>query len=138
MQNGSIFLSPNFSVKKCSRPPLLILFLQPVVSRQMKFLSCLLLILLSASTSLSASEPGARSSLPYRQTTNAVYGETHGTGLLMDIFTPRDKTNGFGIVDVVSGAYSSDRAKIRDHTIAQVYNIFCGRGYTVFAIRPGS
>jgi len=39
---------------------------------------------------------------------------------------------------VVSGAYHSDRRKIRDHTLAQVYRIFCSRGYTVFAVRPGS
>jgi hypothetical protein len=72
------------------------------------------------------------------QKVDVVYGEVYGTGLLMDVFSPRGKTNGLGIIDVVSGAWHSDRAKIRDHTLAQVYNIYCGRGYTVFAIRPGS
>lgn len=76
--------------------------------------------------------------LPYRQQQDVVYGEVHGTGLLMDIFTPKGEANGLGIIDVVSGAWSSDRGKIRDHTLAQVYNIFCKRGYTVFAARPGS
>jgi predicted esterase len=80
----------------------------------------------------------AGSSLPYEQKMDVVYGEVHGTGLLMDVFTPKTKTNGLGIIDVVSGAYSSDRGKIRDHTMAGLYNIFCSRGYTVFAIRPGS
>src|SRR5438093_5381029 len=74
----------------------------------------------------------------YEQKMDLVYGEVHGTGLLMDVFTPKGKANGLGIVDVVSGAYYSDRNKIRDHTMAQVYPIFCSRGYTVFAIRPGS
>jgi acetyl esterase/lipase len=78
------------------------------------------------------------SSLPYDQKTDVVYGEVHGTGLLMDVFRPKGKANGLGIVDVVSGAYSSDRRKIRDHILAQVYSIFCSHGYTVFAIRPGS
>jgi acetyl esterase/lipase len=77
-------------------------------------------------------------SLPYSQKMDVVYGEVHGTGLLMDVFTPKGKPNGLGIVDVVSGAYYSDRRKIRDHILAQLYSIFCGRGYTVFAIRPGS
>ena len=77
-------------------------------------------------------------SLPYRQTQDVVYGEVHGTGLLMDVFTPLQHTNGAGIVDVVSGAWSSDRNKIRDHTVARIYHILCGRGYTVFAVRPGS
>jgi acetyl esterase/lipase len=75
---------------------------------------------------------------PYEQKRDVVYGEVHGTGLLMDIFTPKGKPNGLAIVDVVSGAWYSDRNKIRDHTLAQLYTIFCGRGYVVFAARPGS
>jgi acetyl esterase/lipase len=78
------------------------------------------------------------SPLPYDQKMDVVYGEVHGTGLLMDVFRPKGKANGLGIIDVVSGAYSSDRRKIRDHILAQVYSIFCSHGYTVFAIRPGS
>ena len=74
----------------------------------------------------------------YEQKIDVVYGEVHGTGLLMDIFTPKGKGNGLAIIDVVSGAWHSDRGKIRDHTTAQFYAIFCGRGYTVFAVRPGS
>jgi len=77
-------------------------------------------------------------SIPYDQKMDVVYGEVHGTGLLMDVFTPKGKANGLGIVDVVSGAYYSDRRKLRDHILAQLYSIFCSRGYTVFAIRPGS
>jgi acetyl esterase/lipase len=76
--------------------------------------------------------------LPYDQKMDVVYGEVHGTGLLMDVFTPKEKANGLAIVDVASGAWHSDRSKIRDHTLAQLYRIFCSRGYTVFAIRPGS
>lgn len=74
----------------------------------------------------------------YSQATNLVYAEVHGTGLLLDVFTPTGKANGLGIVDVVSGSYYSDRRKIRDHTLAGLYRIFCSHGYTVFAIRPGS
>ena len=48
------------------------------------------------------------------------------------------KSNGLGIVDVASGAYYSDRGKINDHKRAQMFDIFCGKGYTVFAVRPGS
>jgi dipeptidyl aminopeptidase/acylaminoacyl peptidase len=76
--------------------------------------------------------------LPYEQKKDVVYAEAHGTGLLMDIFTPTGKPNGLGIVDIASGSWNSDRNKIRDHTLAQVYTIFCSRGYVVFAVRPGS
>ena len=51
---------------------------------------------------------------------------------------PPAQSNGLGIVDVASGAFYSDRGKIEDHRRAQMYDIFCGKGYTVFAVRPGS
>ena len=76
--------------------------------------------------------------LPYEQKQDVVYAEAHGTGLLMDVFTPAGLSNGLAIVDIASGAWHSDRGKIRDHTRGQFFNIFCGRGYTVFAARPGS
>ena len=56
----------------------------------------------------------------------------------MDIFSPTGTPNGLGVVDVASGAFYSDRSKINDHQRAQIYDIFCKRGYKVFAIRPGS
>jgi acetyl esterase/lipase len=77
-------------------------------------------------------------SLPYEQKVDVVYGEVHGTGLLMDVFAPKGKANGVGIIDVVSGAYYSDRRKLRDHVLAQVYSILCSHGCTIFAMRPGS
>jgi acetyl esterase/lipase len=92
--------------------------------------------LLAAIAPLTSAQESAP--LPYVQKMDVVYGEAHGTGLLMDVFTPKAKANGLAIVDVVSGSYYSDRRKIRDHTLAQVYPIFCGHGYTVFAVRPGS
>jgi dipeptidyl aminopeptidase/acylaminoacyl peptidase len=74
----------------------------------------------------------------YVQLENIVYGEADGVGLVMDIFTPKGAGNGLGIIDVISGAWHSDRNKIRDHARAQTFLILCGKGYTVFAVRPGS
>jgi len=101
--------------------------------RQLRLVS--LAFALATSLALQAQDS---SSLPYDQKVDVVYGEAHGTGLLMDVFTPRAKSNGLAIIDVVSGAWHSDRGKIRDHSLAQVFAIYCGRGYTVFALRPGS
>lgn len=75
---------------------------------------------------------------PYHRVQDVVYAEVHGTGLLMDVFTPVANANGRAIIDIASGAWFSDRGKIRDHERAQVYDILCERGYCVFAIRPGS
>ena len=74
----------------------------------------------------------------YRQQQNIVYAEVHGVGLVMDVFVPAAEKNGLGIIDVISGAWHSDRGKIRDHARAQTFHILCGKGYTVFAVRPGS
>jgi acetyl esterase/lipase len=74
----------------------------------------------------------------YVQHQNAVYGEVHGIGLVMDVFTPKDKSNGLGVIDVISGDWHSDRGKIGDHAQAQTFDILCKKGYTVFAVRPGS
>ncbi len=80
----------------------------------------------------------AADTVPYEQKQDLLYGEVDGVGLLMDVFTPTGAKNGLGIVDIASGAWHSDRGKIRDHQMAQMYTIFCGKGYTVFAVRPGS
>jgi acetyl esterase/lipase len=105
----------------------------------MKALRLLILFQLGLAVGTVRGQPSPdQTAAPYDQKVDVVYGEVHGTGLLMDVFTPKAKTNGLGIVDVVSGAYHSDRGKIREHSLAQVYNILCSRGYIVFAIRPGS
>jgi acetyl esterase/lipase len=87
---------------------------------------------------LKPAPPAAKRTPLYTQQEDVVYGEDDGSVLLMDVFTPMGPKNGLGILDVASGSWRSDRSKIRDHKLAQVYDIFCGRGYTVFAVRPGS
>jgi acetyl esterase/lipase len=75
----------------------------------------------------------------YTQHQNVVYAERHGVGLVMDIFVPPPElNNGHGIVDVASGNWDSGRGKIRDHHRAQVFDRMCAKGFTVFAVRPGS
>jgi acetyl esterase/lipase len=91
---------------------------------------CLCLLLSSAET--------LRAQPSFEQTQDVIYAEVHGTGLLMDIFQPKENANGLAIVDVASGAWYSDRGKIRDHMLAQMFQIYCARGYVVFAPRPGS
>ena len=80
----------------------------------------------------------AEKKLTYVQQKDVIYADSDGVALCMDVFTPTGPKNGVGIVDVASGAWHSDRGKIRDHMRARVYDIFCGKGYTVFAVRPGS
>ena len=81
---------------------------------------------------------GGDDGLSYQRRENVVYAEVHGVGLIMDVFQPAGSKNGRGIVEVVSGAWHSDRGKLKDLSRARVFDILCRRGYTVFAMRPGS
>ena len=80
----------------------------------------------------------AAEKLPYTQEQDFVFAQVDGKDITMDIFKPTGEKNGLGIIDVASGAWSSSRGKIEDHKKAMFYDIFCKRGYVVFAIRPGS
>lgn len=93
---------------------------------------------LFALTVLLATTATGQDPLPYTQRENIVFAEVHGIGLVTDVFAPSGPKNGLAIVDVISGAWHSDRGKIRDHIRAQTFHILCGKGYTVFAVRPGS
>lgn len=88
--------------------------------------------------SVAGARAAAADKKAYEQQVDVVYGQRDGIALVMDVFSPGGQKNGLAIIDIASGAYSSDRGKIRDHMMARVYDIFCGKGYTVFAIRPGS
>ena len=87
---------------------------------------------------LAAGFAGPCFSANYEQKMNVVYHEAHGVGLVMDIFKPTQNANGLAIIQVVSGAWYSDRGKLDDLKRALTFDILCQRGYTVFAIRPGS
>jgi acetyl esterase/lipase len=78
------------------------------------------------------------SDLSYEQQENVIYHQAHGVALVADIFTPRMSPNGHAIVVVASGGWSSDPGKIRDLNRAGLFEEFCGRGFHVFALRPGS
>jgi len=79
-----------------------------------------------------------RTQANYRQQCNIVYAETHGIGLVMDCFAPRENPNGLAIVDVVAGAWHSDRIRLNEHIGLGPFDVLCEAGFTVFAVRPGS
>jgi acetyl esterase/lipase len=95
-----------------------------------------LLFVIDGTSTFSRAAAGKK--LAYEQHKDVIYGDADGVALAMDVFTPTGHKNGIGIIDIASGAWHSDRNKIRDHMAARVYDIFCKKGYTVFAVRPGS
>ncbi len=111
---------------------------------RMKQLTAVLALALCAVATLAGAQEK-----PWDQTKDLVYGESKGQTLYLDVYAPNGKGKhaylkpgdggeGLGLVDVISGGWNSRRARQEEHERAALFDILCARGYTVFAIRPGS
>jgi acetyl esterase/lipase len=89
--------------------------------------SCLFVLL--ASGTLRADEAPA-----FTRTQDVIYGRKAGLALTMDVFAPKEKANGLGLIFVVSGGWRSHPAAIRP----EMYSEFLRHGYTVFAVVHGT
>lgn len=69
----------------------------------------------------------------FTRTEDVIYGRKHGVALTLDVFQPA-KTNGLGILFMVSGGWHSSHANIWP----AFYKPFLDRGYVVFAVVHGS
>lgn len=65
---------------------------------------------------------------------DVIYGRKFGTALTMDVFTPRERVNGLGVILVVSGGWFSAHEAIQPAFVERLIE----RGYTVFAVVHGS
>jgi acetyl esterase/lipase len=63
-----------------------------------------------------------------------IYGRKYGLALTMDVFAPKEKANGRGIIFCVSGGWFSAKEVINPAFVQE----FLNRGYTVFAVVHGS
>lgn len=89
--------------------------------------SCLFLLLASGAAR-------AQDAPDYLRSRDVIYGRKAGLALTMDVFAPRQKSNGLGVVFVVSGGWRSSPVAIRPEMYAPFYK----RGYTVFAVVHGT
>jgi acetyl esterase/lipase len=72
---------------------------------------------------------------------NVVCVQVDGIGLLMDVFRPTAVDapgKQYGLVCVASGGWTSQRNVTDAHEAAGYFRELCQRGFTVFAVRPGS
>ncbi len=76
---------------------------------------------------------GAQSKVAFKRTEDVIYGRKFGTALTLDVFQPA-KTNGLGVVFMVSGGWFSAHEAIN----VVFYEPLLARGYTVFAVVHGS
>lgn len=70
----------------------------------------------------------------YTRREDVVYGRKHGMALTLDVFAPKAKPNGVGLVFVISGGWFSNH----DAIPLPLIEPFTRRGYTVFAVCHGS
>jgi acetyl esterase/lipase len=66
----------------------------------------------------------------FDRTEDVIYGRKFGFALTMDVYVPKEKRNGKGIVFAVSGGYVS----AKQATPPPFYDEFIRRGYVVFAV----
>ncbi|MCI0700753.1 MAG: alpha/beta hydrolase [Planctomycetia bacterium] len=78
--------------------------------------------------------PSALAQDTYTRTEDVVYGRKHGLAMTMDVFTPKEKANGKGIIFCVSGGWFSAKQMINPIYFKE----FVERGYVVFAVLHGS
>ena len=69
----------------------------------------------------------------YTRTDDVIYGRKHGLALTMDVFTPKEKANGKGVIFCVSGGWFSTKPGANP-----LFKEFTDRGYTLFAVVHGS
>ena len=67
---------------------------------------------------------------------DVIYGRKFGTALTMDVFTPKEKANGLGVIFIVSGGWKSSTDNINPCFLHRPSSQV--GGYTVFAVVHGS
>jgi acetyl esterase/lipase len=70
----------------------------------------------------------------FSRTKDVVYGRKHGMAMTLDVFTPKGKSNGRGVIFVVSGGWFSAHEAITPSYLEPLLK----RGYTLFAVVHGS
>src|SRR5690349_873538 len=86
-----------------------------------------LLLLLTGTLPARAQEPAE-----FTRTEDVVYGRKFGVALTLDVIQPA-KSNGYGLIYVVSGGWYSNHDAINPKNYAP----YLDRGYTVFAVCHG-
>ena len=70
----------------------------------------------------------------FDRTEDVIYGRKYGMALTMDVYVPKAKQNGAGVVYAVSGGWFSAKQPVPP----TIYDVFLRRGYVVFAVYHGS
>src|SRR5579875_1467176 len=75
---------------------------------------------------------------PYIRRRDVIYGRKSGMALTMDVFTPKKNAKGIAVVYPVSAGWVTNPAMIDAPLLALFIDEPVKRGYTLFAVCPGS
>ncbi|MBX9625776.1 MAG: alpha/beta hydrolase [Gemmataceae bacterium] len=95
---------------------------------------------LAALSPPAAAQPAKTDAPPdaFTRKDDVIYGRKHGLALTLDVFTPKDKANGRGVILCVSGGWYSAKDLLSNLYLPTFVRPLTARGYTVFAVLHGS
>jgi len=78
-------------------------------------------------------------STSFNRLRDIVYARTHGTGCILDVYSPTGTSCGLGVVHVMNGGWRSDEYMVEHfEKDLQLFHHFTSRGFTVFSAWTGS
>lgn len=92
-----------------------------------------LALILAVPLSSAVAQPAKKKDDPFTLKEDVIYARKHGTALTMDVFTPKEKAVGRGVILCVSGGWISDKNMLGIYRPVFVPPLVA-RGYTVFAV----
>lgn len=93
-----------------------------------------LILLLIPCCSLGETQADKDVASAYLRQSDVVYGRKHGLALTMEVFTAKNKSNGLGVIWIVSSSGMSSRAKTLTPGFQRRIKPFLEHGYKVFAV----
>jgi acetyl esterase/lipase len=91
--------------------------------------------LCAAVAAIALASPAAAQDPGYTRTDDVIYGRKFGLAMTMDVFTPKEKPNGKGIIFCVSGGWVSNKPGPGANPL---FKEFTDRGYVLFAVMHGA
>ena len=92
-------------------------------------------LVLAALAPPAAAQPDKKDAPPsYTAKEDMIYARKHGTALTMDVFTPKEKANGRGVIFCTSGGWFSAKEFVPQFAVPVFVRPLTARGYTVFAV----
>src|SRR5262245_5625776 len=90
-----------------------------------------------AFTGTAYAQPDAKADPTFTRKEDVVYGRRDGLALTLDVFSPKEKPNGAGVIMCVSAEFKSSKDML-NQAYPLVTPEFLKRGYVVFMVTHGS